>query len=454
MPVPSMSSLARAVGLGFDPFRGAAAVEQRVVDTVPWNVGGTLASTPVTQDTALSLAPVFAASRIIAGTVSTLPLKGYRKLGEDRQPLKVLPALFEQLQATGQLVPWLHRLCVSLVIRGNAYGLVTARDALQMPTRIDWLNPSDVQEDTRRSSPATTAWLWRGREVPLGDLVHIPWFTVPGQAVALSPIGAFATTINTGLYAQEYGSDWFEGGGFPPGSFQNTEQPVVDTRQAEEIKARLVAAIRSRQPIVFGKDWKYSPITVPPNEAQFIETMQLSATQIANIYGLPPEKLGGQRGNSLTYTTVELNQLELVLSIREWVVVLEHAFAALLPPEQYVRFSVDAIVRADLKSRWEVYSVALDKGVFNRDEVRAFEDLPPLPNGEGQAYTIAGGGAPDAAEVIQKVYLGVGKVITADEAREIVNASSGTNLTTPGPFPADTQPQPVSPPQKIRGIPA
>src|SRR3954447_13076177 len=91
MPVPSMSSLARTVGLGFDPFRGGAAVEQRVVDTVPWNVAAPLSASAVTQDKALSLAPVFAAARIIAGTVSTLPLKGYRKLGDERSPMSSLP---------------------------------------------------------------------------------------------------------------------------------------------------------------------------------------------------------------------------------------------------------------------------------------------------------------------------------------------------------------------------
>jgi HK97 family phage portal protein len=344
------SRLARAIGLGIDlgPPRAAAA-EVRTVDTVPWNAGGSLPATAVTQERALALAPVFAATRIIAGTVSTLPLKSYRRLGDDRQPMGSLPQLFDQLATAGQLVPWLHRCVTSLVIRGNAYGLITARDGFQFPTRIEWLNPSDVRVDDTASTVRPT-WYWRQRPVPSEDIVHIPWFTVPGQVEGLSPLAAFASTINTGLYAQAYGSDWFEAGGIPPGTFQNVEQPVVDQVAADTIKARLVSAIRTRQPIVYGKDWKYTPITVPPNEAQFVETMQLSATQIANIYGLPPEDIGGQRGNSLTYTTVELNQLERVLAVREWLVVLEHAFGALLPDRQYVRFNVDAIVRADVKS--------------------------------------------------------------------------------------------------------
>lgn len=360
-------------------------VQMRAIDDVPWDQGGSLGGTAVTQDRALALAPVFAATRIIAGTVSTLPLKGYRRLGDERAPMSSLPQLFAQLTTDGQLVPWLHRCVTSLVLRGNAYGLITARDGMQFPTRIDWLSPSDVYVDDSRSLIRPT-WYWRGREVPAEDIVHIPWFPIPGKVEGLSPIAAFAMTINTGLYAQAYGTDWFEGGGFPPGTFKNTGQKVVPQAEADVIKGRLVNAIQSRRPVVFGSDWEYTPITVPPNEAQFVETMKLSATQIANIYGLPPEDLGGARGNSLTYTTVELNQLERVLAIRPWLVAIEHVFASLLPDRQYVRFNADAIIRADIRTRWEVHRIAVELGARNLDEVRRAEDEPPLPDGKGQEY--------------------------------------------------------------------
>jgi HK97 family phage portal protein len=203
----------------------------------------------------------------------------------------------------------------------------------------------------------------------------------------LSPIAAFAATLNTGLYAQAYGNDWFEGGGFPPGQMRNTVQGAITQQQADEIRSRTVASIRDRRPLVTGSDWEYTPITVPPNEAQFIETMRLSATQVANIYGLPPEDVGGNRGNSLTYATVELNQLERQLALRPWLVVLESVFAAHLPDRQYVKFNADAIVRADMRTRWDTYQIARNIGVRSVDEIRALEDLPPLAGGEGADFT-------------------------------------------------------------------
>jgi phage portal protein BeeE len=74
--------------------------EQRAVTTIPWNVGGP-SQASVTQSQALSLAPMFACNRILASSVSTLPLKAYRKLGDTREPMSSLPALFANLQTDG-----------------------------------------------------------------------------------------------------------------------------------------------------------------------------------------------------------------------------------------------------------------------------------------------------------------------------------------------------------------
>jgi HK97 family phage portal protein len=344
-------------------------------------------STPhVSQQRALSLSSVFAANRVIAGTVSTLPLKAYRDLGDIRQPMPSLPKLFEDLRASGQLRPWLHRFFTSLALRGNAFGLIVSRDGFGYPTAVDWLDPALVSPDERPGRPF--GWLWNGREVPREDIVHVPWFTLPGQVLGLSPIAAFAQTMGVGLHAQSYASDWFAGGGFPPGTFRNTEKQLVSPEEAEVLKARLVQSIRTRKPIVYGKDWEYNPISVPPGEAQFLETIKATATQVAHIYGLPPEEIGGETGSSMTYATVELNQIKLAGALRQWMVTFEQAFSALLPERQYVRFNADALVRTDLRTRWEVNKIRLGVGAANLDEIRAQEDQTPLPNGQGQAYRI------------------------------------------------------------------
>ena len=350
-------------------------VEDRSIGSVPWSVGDPLSSASTSQDRALRMGPVFSAVRLISDTVSTLPIKAYRKIREERAPMKTLPELFRLLDDSGQLVTWLKRCVASLMLRGNAYGYITERDGYGYPTVIQWLDPSDVS--CNDINPWAPIWYWQGRPIPVEDLLHIPWFVIAGKVQGLSPIEAYAVTVTTGLQAQEYGNSWFAAGGVPPGTFKNSAKEVGPT-QASAISDRLTAAIRSRRPIVYGSDWDYKPLTVPPEQAQFIETLNMTATQIASIYGLPPEMIGGSTGDPLTYKTEEQFQARLNSSLRPLLVLIENAFSAILPRGQHVKLNADATARADLKTRYESYEIAQRIGLLDEDEMRALEDMPPL----------------------------------------------------------------------------
>jgi HK97 family phage portal protein len=355
----------------------AGGVEDRAINSVPWSRGDALTPTSASQARALQLGAVWSAIRLICDTVSTLPVKSYRKAGETRTPTS-LPTLFRQLDDDGTMVPWLWRCVSSLMLRGNAYGLITSRDGMQFPTVIQWLDPDEVSCDD--TNPWAPIWYWRGQAVPTQDFVHIPWFVVAGKVQGLSPIEAYAMSVSTGLQAQEYGATWFANGGVPPGTMKNTRQ-TIDKTQADAISDRLVSAIKRRRPIVYGADWDYNAVSVPPEQAQFLETIQASASQIASIYGLPPEYVGGTSGDSLTYSTVEQNAIRLNQALRPLLVRLENVFSALLPNRQRVKFNADATARADLKTRYEAYEIAQRIGLLTADEMRTMEDLAPLPPG-------------------------------------------------------------------------
>lgn len=363
--------------------RSSDEVRTLTEDVVPWHDSGFSVNrvAAISQDRALSLAPVYAAVDMIAGDISTLPIKAYRRQPDDRLPMTNLPQLFDRLVSSGQIVPWLHQCVTSLLLRGNAFGLVTDRDGFGFPIGITWLDPSRVQDD---GVVGRTGWLYDGRPVPRESLLHIPAFVVPGQAQGLSPIGLFAQTMGVGLYAKSYGHDYFANGGTPPGVFRNTAQPIPSQDEAQIVKARLGAAIRTREPLVVGSDWEWSSISVAPAEAQFLESIRATATDIASIYHVPPEEIGGDSGKSMTYATVELNQIKYVTkALRRWLVTLESAFSAQLPDRQYVRFNADALIRADYKTRSEVLLAEVAAGLRSLDEVRKILDLPPLPNGLG-----------------------------------------------------------------------
>jgi HK97 family phage portal protein len=376
-------------------------LEQRMITDLPWVAGGSTRGTAITFDRAATFGAVFAAWRYLVDHIATLPLHAYRDLGDRRQRLPSLPGLFQSPSASGDtLVDWLTKAVLSMASRGNALGLIATRDGFGFPTTIEWTNPDDwhVDDQPPNGSLARPVWHYQGRQVPREDVAHIRWFAVPGKTWGLSPLGAYAMTVNRGLSAEQFATDWFDGGGVPPGTFRNTAKTITQT-EASAIKARLVNAIRTREPIVYGADWEYQPVSMTANEVKFIESQKLSATQIAAIYGIPPEDIGGETGTNLTYNTVEQNQLKTQQStVRPWVTKLESAFFAWLPERQYVRFGMDALIRADTKTRYEVYKIAREIGLLSIDEIRALEDREPLPNGEGADYAPLGQAEAPAGE--------------------------------------------------------
>jgi HK97 family phage portal protein len=228
-------------------------------------------------------------------------------------------------------------------------------------------------------NPVMPRYYLSGNEIPREDVVHIPWFVVPGKVVGLSPIAAFARSIGAGLSASQFSKDWFDNGGQPPGTFQNKNK-TINQIEAEEIKNRLVSSIRSHKPIVYGNDWEYNVLRVTQEEAQFIQTQKLTATQMANIFGVPPEMVGGDTGGPLTYDNLmEEGERLSRFALRPWLVRLEQAVSQLLPERQFVKFNLDALVRADIKTRYEAYKIALEAGFMTLDEVRELEERPPLP---------------------------------------------------------------------------
>jgi HK97 family phage portal protein len=361
--------------------------ETRSLTESPWrDTGdGPPVMRSVSAEKALTLVPVFAAARLLADSVASLPLKLYTRNPKGLQVELPTPSLLKQPAQHGTLFDWLFRMTESMALAGDAIGVISARDYYGWPTAVELLNPREVQTiDTNYSGPGSymePIWLWRGRRLDPNDIFHVPWFCTPYRVRGLSPLGAYAATVNVGLGAQDFGAAYFNNGGQPPGHFRNTEQKV-DKEDAAEISNRLTSRLRTRQPLVYGRDWEYSPISVNPAEAQFVQTLQMTATQIAAIYGIPPENIGGQTGGSLTYNSVEQRSLGYItFSLRPWLVRAEQAITQLFPRGQYVLFDPDDMIRTDTKTRAEIDALSLgfrQPGWKDQTEVRQSRNLPPM----------------------------------------------------------------------------
>lgn len=329
----------------------------------------------VNEDSAPRLAPVFAAYRHIVDYTSTLPIDAYMGDGSARKE-RSLPQLFTRQDTDGGpgLDTWIGQAVYGLA-SGNAVGWITQTDGFGYPTDISWLHWTQWHYDEQSKK-----WTVFGQEVPSSQLVHIPWIVPPGKRLGLSPIEHMAAIICAGMSAQEY-ADVKRGGGIPPAVLKNT-QKTISPDAADTVRQRATASFAKGDPFVTGADWDLSLLTIPPNQAQFVETLKMSANQIAAAYGIDPTEVGGQAANSLTYSTEELRQINRAANMRPYLTRLERGLSRLMPMKQFIKFNIDATMRVDLKTRTDVVGAQILDGRLSVDEARALEDRPPVPGGD------------------------------------------------------------------------
>ena len=334
----------------------------------------------VTTESAMRLSAVWACVRLLAGLGSTLPLDQQRR----RDGLTVdVPrsVLFDQPQAGTTLSTWLYQVWSSMLTAGNAYGLVTAIGANGWPTTVELLDPSVVQwrADEQRGWVVTVD----RQEVqrwPEGPLWHVPIFTMPGAPFGLSPIQNAKQTIAGGLSAERFGTDFFTGGGTPNAILYSDSE--LTQEQAQGIKSAFVSSTAgNREPAVMGAGLRYERISVAPDEAQFLDQQRFTVEQIARIYGIFPEMIGGATsGSSVTYANREQRAADfLTFGLMPYLIALEDGLSGLVPGPNRVKFNVDGVLRSDLKTRYEAHAIGIDSGFLTVDEVRQLEDRPPLP---------------------------------------------------------------------------
>ncbi|RMH69951.1 MAG: phage portal protein [Actinomyces sp.] len=367
----------------------AGAGERRAVDLSAWITGDeswqpTASGERVSFEAAVGLSAVSRAVSLLADLASTLPVDVFRRVPNARPvPVDPPPQLVANPSSVVSQRVWRAQLMVSWLLWGNAYGLVLTRDAAGWPTTVEWLDPTTVRV-VETSTLKPPVFEVSGRRVGPDELLHLPGKHVrPGSSVGLAPLERHKETFGLALAARNFGARWF-GDGAHPSAVLSTDQ-VINEEQASAMKRRFMAAMkRKREPAVLGAGVSYTPIQVPANESQFLETQEAVVNDIARAFDLPVEVLGGSaRGSSVTYANREQRSLDLLaFSVDPWLVLLEEAWTSNLPRPQFVRVNRSALLRTDATARVKVHESALRAGWRTVNEVRALEDLPPVPDGD------------------------------------------------------------------------
>lgn len=343
-------------------------VESR--SSAEWFAIGESAPGTMTETRATGLTAVFAAIRFFYDYASTTPVDFYRKDGKKRVEVEP-PELVRNVEAHTPFGVWLGQAMYSDVVHGNAVGRIMQLGRDLKPLDVRWAETWSYGTD----------WWVDGKPLPDSLVAHIPWIVPPGKRLGLSPIEHYAATVQAGLSAQEY-ANVKRGGGLPPTLLKNTKKELTP-EFAQAAQERAARSFATGKPWVAGVDWDLTIVTIPPNQKQFIETLGLTANQIASVYGIDPREVGGTPAEgSVTYVNDEARALNRAQDAAPSLTRLENAVSAWLPDGIYMKFNLDARVRADIKTRTEVIGAKVADGRLSVNEARALEDLEGVPGGD------------------------------------------------------------------------
>jgi HK97 family phage portal protein len=368
--------------------------------------GGSTAGTPVNEISAMQTAAVYSCVRVISETLAALPLHVYRREDSGTRPI---PAhhLYNLLHnaPNPEMTSFIFRetLMGHLLIYGNAFaqimrdsaGRVTALYPL-LPHKTDvWRGESgeiyytywcDRDEANARNSDKTGEP--GGVTLRKDQVLHIPGLSFNGL-VGYSPIALAKNAVGMAIATENYGAGFFANGANPggvlefPGDFG--EKGVAHLRDAWEVIHRGVQ--NSGKIAVLESGMTYHPISVPPEQAQFLETRRFQLNEIARIFRVPPHMIGDLEKSS--FSNIEQQSLEFVkYCINPWVERWEQTMwlNLILPsekPTHLIKFNVDGLLRGDYETRMKGYATGIQNGFLCPNDVRKLENMNEIPAEEG-----------------------------------------------------------------------
>lgn len=360
----------------------------------PAQLGGTSSGVKVTPDSARQLTAVLRAVTLLSGVVGMLPIKVYRDLynGEKEQlprdPIqKLLRWKPNRWQSAFQ---WKQLMEMHLDLRGNAFSRVE-RDAVGRPTALIPWHPDSVKIEVTTSRILYKLTRRNGTEVvvPHEDMLHIRGLGT--ELIGYSPIALAAESLGVGFAAQTYGARFFGNDSRPGGVLKMPGTLKKDSRDNLERTWKAAHTGANQHAVaVLEEGLEFQAIGIAPEEAQFLETRNFQIDEVARIFGVPPHML--MQNNRSTFNNVEhqgqeFDQYTMQPRVTNWEQEIKRT---LLDGREdvYVEFLMDAMLRADTKTRAESNAIRFMNGNLSVNEWRRMENQNPVDTEGGDSYFV------------------------------------------------------------------
>jgi len=348
------------------------------------------AGVSINSQTALSIGAYYAAVKLYADTVASLPWDTYIRIDGTRRPYRPAPSWLTTPQPNNPnftAFDLKHRMVSSLLIHGNTFVLfIKGRNGDIVEMRV--LDPEKVTIKMVDGAPIYTVTGEDnvGVELTSDAILHIPLFATGSALRAPSPVEQHRTTLGLASATQLYSAKFYEQGAAPSAIIRIPGELTQD--QADQLKnsfSRRHEGIEKMHKIAVltgGADFQQMSMKI--SDMQLVETLHWGVESIARLMGVPLHLLQYPGGNT-SYNSVEIVSIEwLRLGLGPLVTRIEAGLQRLVPgaEQTFIKFTLDGLLRPTTKERYDAYAVALTNGILSLNEVRRLEDRADVEGGD------------------------------------------------------------------------
>ena len=378
-------------------FRARDKPRDKLSHAMQFGYGATPAGKTVNPRSAVQISAVYACVRVIAETIASIPFHYYKKDRDGRARISGESLdfiLHSEPNPEMTSFSWRETMMTHLLLWGNSYNQII-RDGAGRVVAIYPLLPElmDVDRDPDGSIVYEYAVTPTDkRRLSSEDVLHIPGLGFDGLK-GYSPIAVMRNTLGLSLATEEYGASFFKNSATPSGVLTHPgriKRRDDGTGGPEALRAQwqsVYSGPNRGRVAVLEEGMKFERISMPNNEAQFLETRKFQVSEIARIFRVPPHMIGDLE--HATFSNIEHQAISFAQhTIRPWAVRIEQACdRALIDPrlknERYAQFNLDGLMRGDYASRMSGYAVARQNGWMNANDIRNLENMDPIPEDQG-----------------------------------------------------------------------
>lgn len=370
----------------------------------PFLFGKSLSGKVVNEISAMQCSAVYGCVRILAESIASLPLHVYEYKSNGKVRAMNHPLYFLLHDAPNpEMTSFTFRetLMVHLLLWGNAYAQIF-RDRRGV-TMVYPLKPNQISVERNDEGEIIYRYMPTAGESRFEkknqiifrrqDILHIPALGFDGL-IGYSPIAMARNAIGVAIACEEFGAKFFENDARPSGILKHPGT-IKNPDKLRESWQTAFSGVNHGKTAVLEEGVEYETISIPPDDAQFLDTRKFQISEIARIFRVPPHMLADLE--RATFSNIEQQSLEFVkFSLNPWVVRWEQALCkSLLAPSErrnfFIKFNVDGLMRGDYQSRMQGYAIARQNGWLSANDIREMEDQNPISEADGGNYYLVNG---------------------------------------------------------------